>query len=122
MLHVFENLLEAKRLLLRVNRILKSGGLLLIEVPNWASMERRIKGMNWLYVVDHHVNYLCKRTLDQLVEPLGFVSLETQYRRTFAINEQQPWKEPLKQILSFLGFANIVRSLYSKKSESEQPR
>lgn len=120
MFHVLEHVLEPKRLLLQVRRILKGGGLLLIEVPNWASMERRIKGMNWLYLVDHHVNYFSKRTLDRLVEPLGFVSLETQYRRTFAINERQPWKEPLKRILNLLGFANILRSLYSKVSESEQ--
>lgn len=114
MFHVLEHLTEPTKLLLQAHRILKSGGFLLIEVPNWGSLERHLKGMNWLYVIDHHVNYFSKRTLDKLVEPLGFERQAVQYRRTFAINETQPWKEPLKKILCLFGFGNILRCLYRK--------
>lgn len=47
MWHSLEHFPDPKRILLKANRLLKPGGLLLIGVPNDASMDRRLFGQHW---------------------------------------------------------------------------
>jgi len=113
--HVLEHIPNPKRLVESFAKILRPGGFLLIEVPNWGSYVRRLQGIRWHYVVDHHVNYFTRSTLARLIEPCGFTLADTVFRRTFCINEQQPWKEPLKRVAAMLGFGDILRCVFRRK-------
>lgn len=112
--HVMEHLLEPRAVLAQFHRKLRPGGLLLIEVPNWGSHLRRLRGLRWQYVLDHHVNHFTAGSLASLVEKAGFQAGGVEYRRTFACNEEQPWKEPLKKLLCLAGFGEILRHSFRK--------
>jgi len=115
MFHILEHILNPQEIMCKVAKILKPDGFLLIEVPNFNSMMRKIKRMNWIFVVDHHVNYFSKKNLKLFIEKFGFTLVDVEYRRTFAINENQSWKEPLKKFLCYLGFGDILRCLFIKE-------
>jgi SAM-dependent methyltransferase len=115
MFHVLEHIPEPRTILSQLHRVLKPNGLLVVEVPNWGSHMRRLQGLDWLYVMDHHVNYFDRRSLMRMVATEGFAFKAVEYRRTFAINESQPWKEHVKKVLSALGFGDVVRCVFVRK-------
>jgi 2-polyprenyl-3-methyl-5-hydroxy-6-metoxy-1,4-benzoquinol methylase len=114
MFHVLEHLPDLRTTLAQIHRKLRSGGLLVIEVPNWGSHMRRLRGLRWQFVLDHHVNHFTAASLTSLVEKSGFKRCAVEFRRTFAINESQAWKEPLKKLLCLLGFGDILRCAFIK--------
>lgn len=113
--HVLEHLPDPCGTLHELQRKLRPGGLLLIEVPNWGSHIRRWHGLRWQFVLDHHVNYFTASSLTALVGKFGFRRCSVEFRRTFAINEDQWWKEPVKKLLSLLGFGDILRCSFVKQ-------
>lgn len=112
--HVLEHLTDPRSTLKQIHRKLRPGGLLVIEVPNWSSHMRRLRGLRWQFVLDHHVNHFTAGSLTSVVEKAGFERRAVEFRRTFAINETQSWKEPLKQLLCLLGFGDILRCAFVK--------
>jgi 2-polyprenyl-3-methyl-5-hydroxy-6-metoxy-1,4-benzoquinol methylase len=112
--HVLEHLPDLQTTLAQLHRKLRPGGLLVIEVPNWGSHMRRLRGLQWEFVLDHHVNHFTAASLTRLVENTGFKRAAVEFRRTFAINEAQTWKEPLKKLLCILGFGDILRCSFLK--------
>lgn len=113
--HLLEHVPNPGHLIGAFAKVLMPSGFLLIEVPNWGSNFRKMRGMNWHYVLDHHVNYFTRRSMARLVEPFGFKLQKTIYRRTLAINERQRWKEPLKRIAAFFGFGDVLRCLFQRR-------
>jgi len=58
------------------HRVLKPGGLTILKTPNYASWNRRIRGMNWCgYHVPAHCNYFTPRTLTKILRATGFEPL-----------------------------------------------
>ncbi|WP_395737244.1 methyltransferase domain-containing protein [Prosthecobacter sp.] len=114
MFHVLEHLPEPGEVLRQIGRKLRAGGLLVIEVPNWGSHVRRLRGLRWEFVLDHHLNHFTAGSMKPLVEQAGFERCAVEYRRTFSINEAQPWKEPMKRLLCALGFGDILRCAFRK--------
>jgi len=118
MFHVLEHFPNPDEIMGKVAKILKPGGFLLIEVPNFNSILRKIRRMEWIYVIDHHVNYFSKKSLKMFIEKFVFSLVDLEYRKTFAINEKHPWKEPLKKFLPFF-CRDVLRCLFIKKSNEK---
>jgi 2-polyprenyl-3-methyl-5-hydroxy-6-metoxy-1,4-benzoquinol methylase len=57
-------------------RALKSGGVLVIKTPNYASWNRAFMGENWCGIhIPSHCNYFTPSTLRRMLRPAGFIPL-----------------------------------------------
>lgn len=73
LVHVLEHLPEARDALERVRDVLRPGGLLLVEVPNFGSVCRRASGDRWYHWrLGQHVHFFTRRTLRRLLRAAGF--------------------------------------------------
>jgi len=71
--HVLEHLRAPRRELQIIRRLLKPGGALIVEVPNFADPLRRLFGKSWAYVdVPRHLLHFTPRTLRMVLEDAGF--------------------------------------------------
>ncbi len=69
---VIEHLVEPVKALAIVHRILKPGGLVMIEAPNIDNLWVRVMGSRHRHFVDDHVSYFTPRTLAILLSRAGF--------------------------------------------------
>lgn len=71
--HTLEHLPSPRRALEKAHRVLRPGGLLWIEVPNAASLERWLFGRHWYcWDVPRHFYHFTPQTLARLVSGAGF--------------------------------------------------
>jgi 2-polyprenyl-3-methyl-5-hydroxy-6-metoxy-1,4-benzoquinol methylase len=71
--HVLEHLRAPRRELQIIHALLKPGGTLIVEVPNFADPLRRLFGSSWAYVdVPRHLIHFTPRTLRKILEDAGF--------------------------------------------------
>lgn len=76
---VFEHLPDPAGDLARLRRMLKPGGLILIEVPNIDTWSVRLLGSRHRHFVQDHLNFFSSDTLRALLEKQGFEMLEAYY-------------------------------------------
>lgn len=71
--HTLEHLASPRKALEKAHRILRPSGLLWIEVPNSASLERWLFGMHWYcWDLPRHLYQFTPKTLARLVSSTGF--------------------------------------------------
>lgn len=71
--HVLEHLEDPAAALRKARRILRSGGLLVIAVPNFDSLQARWSGRHWFHLdVPRHYHHFGLEVLRQLLEKNGF--------------------------------------------------
>ncbi len=71
--HVFEHLMDPPTVLAEIHRLLKPDGMLVVEVPNFGSLESRIFGPYWLHLdAPRHLYHFTAETLSQLLTGQGF--------------------------------------------------
>jgi SAM-dependent methyltransferase len=100
--HVIEHLADPHAFLLEIRRILRPGGLLILEVPNAEGWGSRWTGRHWLgWDVPYHRFHFSGRTLVLATEGLGFQEAIWSF----------PWLE--------YGPAVIIQSLLNKISGTE---
>ncbi len=80
------------------NRVLKNGGLLVVNFPNIGDILAKITGKRWWFLLSVHLYYFTPKTLKEMLKNTGF----------------KPFKEkPHFQVLTLGYLSNMIR-LYSK--------
>jgi 2-polyprenyl-3-methyl-5-hydroxy-6-metoxy-1,4-benzoquinol methylase len=113
MWHIVEHLIDPAEGVRLASEQLAPRGLLLIEMPNWNSVGRIVKGLNWSALTPpEHINYFAPKTLTRLVTNLGLrvVKIQTPPHRF-------PTKRPVSRaamnavghLLGAAGYGGYVR-------------
>jgi 2-polyprenyl-3-methyl-5-hydroxy-6-metoxy-1,4-benzoquinol methylase len=69
---VLEHVSDPRDTLERAYRLLKPGGHLLVNYPNYNSIWAKLFGRRWWFLIDVHIYYFTPRTLNQLLRKTGF--------------------------------------------------
>lgn len=68
-----EHELDPREILVKTVRVLRGGGKLIIKVPNYACLYRRVMGKTWCgFRYPDHVNYFTPRSLRSMLAAAGF--------------------------------------------------
>jgi hypothetical protein len=98
--HVLEHLEDPSQTFELLSQLLKAGGLLLLEVPNYSSIQSRLAGKHWFHLdTEHHLHHFSNQGLQRLLRRRGFEILKTS---TFSA-EQCPYGA-LQSFLNMIGF------------------
>jgi SAM-dependent methyltransferase len=114
--HVLEHLEDPSQTFELLSQLLKAGGLLLLEVPNYSSIQSKLAGKHWFHLdTEHHLHHFSREGLWRLLHRRGFQILKTS---TFSA-EQCPYGA----LQSFLNMTGLPREqLYRLlKREIAQP-
>lgn len=64
---------DARDVLSKLRRKMRPGGMVVVKVPNYGSVNRMIMGARWCgFRLPDHVNYFSKKSLRRLAESLGY--------------------------------------------------
>jgi 2-polyprenyl-3-methyl-5-hydroxy-6-metoxy-1,4-benzoquinol methylase len=69
---VLEHTPDPKRVLIECNRILKPGGLIIVNYPNINSIISRIMGRKWVFLLSVHLYYFSPMTIQRILLETGF--------------------------------------------------
>ena len=100
MWHVLEHVIDPVRTLKRAYSLLEPGGMLFVELPNWGSLGRRIRGKHWGQLKPpEHINYFTPETLSRAALETGFRVSRISSEYPSLVNEAavRRWSRPLHQ-------------------------
>ena len=71
--HVLEHIINPNDLLLEIHRILAKGGILIIEVPNFGSLQAKLNRSKWIYTeTPRHLYHYTIQSLTKLLKDKSF--------------------------------------------------
>jgi 2-polyprenyl-3-methyl-5-hydroxy-6-metoxy-1,4-benzoquinol methylase len=73
---VLEHTSDPKSVLAECSRVLKPGGILLVNYPDIHSLIARLMGRKWVFLLSVHLYYFTKQTLKAMLEKLSFRVLQ----------------------------------------------
>ena len=95
-----EHLHHPRQMLLEINRILKTNGILYINTPDIESFTSKILKAKWWGINQFHLYYFSKKSLSEILNLSGFVVLKYgAYARIFTLNY---WSERFKNYNSMI--------------------
>ena len=110
---VFEHLPDPRGELVKLHRILKPGGIIMIEVPRIDTWSVRLFGSRHRHFVPDHLNFFSTGTLGQLLGQQGFEVLETYFpRRRLSVRHLVSfWGKRYLPLTLETGLARMARRL-----------
>jgi SAM-dependent methyltransferase len=100
--HVLEHLENPAETLAQIFQLLRAGGILILEVPNLASLQSRLTGKYWFHLdIERHLFHFPAEGLRRLLKATGFLIIE---EGTFSW-EQCPFGV-LQSLLNSLGLGS----------------
>jgi 2-polyprenyl-3-methyl-5-hydroxy-6-metoxy-1,4-benzoquinol methylase len=111
--HVLEHVPDPVATLVRARQILKPGGLLVIAVPNFESLQARFAGRHWFHLdVPRHYHHFGLALLTRLLRSNGFSTLDVSHLSL----EYNPYGW-IQSLLNRLGFrSNLLYDLLKNPS------
>jgi 2-polyprenyl-3-methyl-5-hydroxy-6-metoxy-1,4-benzoquinol methylase len=110
--HVLEHLWAPRRDLQIIRALLKPGGTLIVEVPNFGDPLRRLFGSSWAYVdVPRHLLHFTPRTLRNVLEDAGFAIGSLERDGTFSV-----YSVTISSLFTLLGLSyepDLEKSAYA---------
>jgi 2-polyprenyl-3-methyl-5-hydroxy-6-metoxy-1,4-benzoquinol methylase len=98
--HVLEHLDTPATTLSHLHRLLKAGGLLLVEVPNFSGFQARLFGKHWFHLdTERHLFHFTRQGLQELLGAKGF-----QVLKTTTFNAEQCPYGVLQSLFNAFGF------------------
>ena len=112
--HVLEHIPRPREAIRLVDRALRPGGIIVVEVPDASGGHARLLGRRWDYYVDHHVNYFDTTSLQKLMGLFGYrrCFLERTYHPSFP--QGSLLKDVAKKFLADIGFNSIIRTGWTR--------
>lgn len=109
--HALEHMEDPHAYVDRASRLLKEGGLLVIDVPNYQSMDARKFGGEWVgWQLPYHFFHFTPETLDRLLAQHGFTVIR---RKTY----HSDWVKKRLRRIPVLGlFARLVAGFFDGTS------
>jgi len=99
MFHVLEHLEHPLEFLKKVYKTLKSGGIIVIEVPDIGSLGYKIHKQKWWYIQPGHLFYFSKDTLIRILKEAGYKVLKIE-RVLGTIRKDTSKKTPLNRLVN----------------------
>jgi hypothetical protein len=110
--HVLEHIPEPAEVCHLVRERLRSGGLLVVEVPDVGSGQARLYGDRWGMYLPDHINYFTASDLRRLLERIGFQLVDQERKYHFGWPSGNWWKDVLHKTLSKFGIHSIVTTYW----------
>lgn len=104
MWHVLEHLVELRETVDQLAGLVAPDGLLVIEVPNWDSVGRLVRGRSWSQLrPPEHINFFTPRSLTGLIERAGFRVVRRSTRYPSLLDRSERHGAPRDRVASALG-------------------
>jgi|TARA_B100001971_G_C18204124_1_gene546482 2-polyprenyl-3-methyl-5-hydroxy-6-metoxy-1,4-benzoquinol methylase len=100
---VFEHVTDLNETLLQCKKTLKKNGKILINIPNYGSLARKVLGYKWPFFLNVHLYYFDKKTLTRLLKKHGF-----KYERSLLHLQALPIKYVLSRAGFYFNFFNMI--------------
>lgn len=126
--HTLEHMDNPGQVLKKIQAVLKDGGIVFIDVPNFGSLSSRILGKKWPYLLPlEHKSQFTKESLTKLLNDTGFEVLHWE-SRSGIFEYANPMKElgrkrflldiltsPYALVATFLGMGDSMSFVAKKK-------
>ena len=117
--HVLEHVSKPVECLSNIKRLLRPGGLLVVEVPNVGGWKERLKGHRWDYYKVDHVNYFRPSDLVRTADQAGLKVVGMRGYYHFSHPQDVLWKDLLKGALAAIGFKDVM-SVFLRADHNER--
>src|SRR5579871_3175224 len=127
MWHVLEHTLQPIDVLRRAYALLTPGGVVFIELPNWNSLGRILKGTRWKQLVPPaHLNFFIRQSMRKALERVGFEVIRCSTHNVAGIDKLRarsakvviPMIDGVAAAVGYMGCGGYLRALARKPERS----